>query len=397
MNKIFHLAVAAAIALAYAGSLGAAEPVSPFDGGGLSFSGQNAELPAVPAPASAEPELEQAPVPAHGFSAGQLGEMRAHNAGLLGAHNKGLSLGDEDRAVRKYRPYADYEAPGYLIMSADFNFNSRQAKLLMASKLPADATLVIFTDYDDASVKENILRAYESVIPRSRVKVIALRGARQGFWARDGIPVPAIDGAGRLVVVDAVYGHRFEPDAQISQLFGAGLEKHQYYYEGGNYMANAAGDCIMVNHGYHTQIPDSVFTGQYGCSRMIRLPFVDGIGHIDEHVRFISEKVLVTDLPQYKDTLQGLGFTVHMLPKPSGPYETYVNSLLMNDQIIVPVFNRASDAQALAVYESLGLKASGADSRSLSNQGQGSVHCITMTYPKVPMTNLLKALGAREI
>jgi agmatine/peptidylarginine deiminase len=86
-----------------------------------------------------------------------------------------------------------------------------------------------------------------------------------------------------------------------------------------------------------------------------------------------------------------------MLPKPSGPYETYVNSLLMNDQIIVPVFNRASDAQALAVYERLGLKASGADSRALSNQGQGSVHCITMTYPKVPMTNLLKALGAREI
>jgi len=200
-----------------------------------------------------------------------------------------------------------------------------------------------------------------------------------------------------LVVVDAVYGHRFEPDAQIAQFFGAGLEKHQYYYEGGNYMANAAGDCIMVNHGYHTQIPDSVFVGQYGCRQMIRLPFVDGIGHIDEHVRFVSEKVVVTDLKEYQDILQGKGFTVHMLPKPSGPYETYVNSLLMNDQIIVPVFGRSSDAQALAVYERLGLKASGADSRSLSNQGQGSVHCITMTYPPAPMTKLLEALGAREI
>jgi hypothetical protein len=396
MKKIFHLAVAAAITLASAGLLSAADPVSPFDGGGLSLSGLNADLPAVSAPASAEPAVKETPVPAHGFTAEQLGEMRAHNAGLLGVHNKGLAFEDE-RVERKYRPYADYEAPGYLIMSADFNFNSRQAKLLMASKLPADATLVIFTDYDDASTKENILRAYESVIPRSRVKVIALRGASQGFWARDGIPVPAIDKSGKLVVVDAVYGHRFEPDTQIAQLFGAGLEKHQYYYEGGNYMANAAGDCIMVNHGYHTQIPDSVFTGQYGCRQMIRLPFVDGIGHIDEHVRFISEKVVVTDLKEYQDILQGKGFTVHMLPKPSGPYETYVNSLLMNDQIIVPVFGRSTDAQALAVYERLGLKASGADSKALSNQGQGSVHCITMTYPKVPMTNLLKALGAREI
>jgi agmatine/peptidylarginine deiminase len=65
--------------------------------------------------------------------------------------------------------------------------------------------------------------------------------------------------------------------------------------------------------------------------------------------------------------------------------------------VIVPVFGRSTDAQALAVYQSLGLKASGADSKALSNQGQGSVHCITMTYPKVPAAALMKALGAREI
>jgi len=394
MKRTFPLiAVFAAFA---AINVNAAGNGSPFDGAGLSVD-QAVAAPAVPAPSSGEKALPVKAVPAHGFSAGEQSAMRAHNSGLQESFNKGVAPGDDERVERKYRPFADYEAPGYLIMSADFNFNSSQAKLLMASKLPADGTLVIFTDYDDAGTKENIVRAYEKVVPRSRIKVIALAGAYQGFWARDGIPVPAIDKAGKLVVVDAVYGHRFEPDAQIAKLFGAGLEKHQYYYEGGNFMANHAGACIMVNHGAHTQIPDSVFIGQYGCSQMIRLPFVDGIGHIDEHVRFISEKVLVTDLPQYKDVLQGKGFTVHMLPKPSGPYETYVNSLIMNDQVIVPVFGRSTDAQALAVYQSLGLKASGADSKALSNQGQGSVHCITMTYPKVPAAALLKALGAREI
>ena len=45
----------------------------------------------------------------------------------------------------------------------------------------------------------------------------------------------------------------------------------------------------------------------------------------------------------------------------------------------------------------LGLKAAGGDSVSLSNTGQGSVHCITMTYPKVPMADLLKSMGAKEI
>ena len=391
MKRIFPLiAVFAAFAAVNVKAAG------PFDGAGLSVD-QAVAAPAVPAPSSDEKALPVKAVPAHGFSAGEQSAMRAHNSGLQESFNKGVAPGQDERVERKYRPFADYEAPGYLIMSADFNFNSSQAKLLMASKLPADGTLVIFTDYDDSGTKENILRAYEKVVPRSRIKVIALAGAYQGFWARDGIPVPAIDKAGKLVVVDAVYGHRFEPDAQIAKLFGAGLEKHQYYYEGGNFMANHAGASIMVNHGAHPQIPDSVFTGQYGCSQMIRLPFVDGIGHIDEHVRFISEKVLVTDLPQYRDVLQGKGFTVHMLPKPSGPYETYVNSLIMNDQVIVPVFGRSTDAQALAVYQSLGLKASGADSKALSNQGQGSVHCITMTYPKVPAAALMKALGAREI
>lgn len=46
-------------------------------------------------------------------------------------------------------------------MSAEFNFNSRQAKLEMASKLPADATLIVFSSWDAAVIRENILRAYE--------------------------------------------------------------------------------------------------------------------------------------------------------------------------------------------------------------------------------------------
>jgi agmatine/peptidylarginine deiminase len=369
---------------------------SPFDGGALSLKDYQVQAPEASGPAPAMEEKVNAMVPARGYSASELAAMRAHNAALGQSFNKGLSY-EEERVERKYRPYADYEAAGYLIMSADLNFNSRQAKLELAKALPADGTLVIFTDYDDAGTKENILRTFETVVPRARIKVIKLQGTYRGFWARDGVPVPAINKDGGLVVVDAKYGHGFEPDAEIARLFGAGLERHEYYYEGGNFMANAAGDCIMVNHGFHTQIPDSVFIGQYGCRQMIRLPFVDGIGHIDEHVRFVAEKTVLTDLPEYKDVLAGKGFDVRMLPKPTGPYETYVNSVIMNGKAVVPVFGRDSDRQALAVYESVGFKAAGADSRGLSNQGQGSVHCITMTYPKVPAAALMKALNAREL
>lgn len=393
MKNALKTIAAVAISLAFAVSVKAA---SPFDGSGAFEDPALIEVPAVTGSAPVETAKgTESEVPAHGYTADQLRSMRRHNAAIGASANKGLTLGEE-RVERKYRPYADYEKTGYLIMSADFNFDSRQAKLLMASKLPADATLVIFTDTYGTS-KEAVLREYGAVVPRERIKVVALRGASRGFWARDGIPVPAVDASGNLVVVDAVYGHGFEPDAEVARLFGAAIEKHRYYFEGGNYMANHDGECIMVDAGAHRQIPDSIFVGQYGCRRMIRLPFIDGIGHIDEHVRFISEKVVVTDLPRYKDILEGKGLTVHMMPKPAGPYETYVNSLIMDGKVIVPVFGRDTDEQALSVYRSLGLEAFGADSRSLSNKGQGSVHCITMTYPAVPARELMKALGATEL
>ena len=159
--------------------------------------------------------------------------MLNHNKGLLKAFTKSA---DPSQPVRiKYRPYADYEKTGYLIMSSLLNFNSQHAKLEMARILPADAILVIFTDSSSAQAKEEILTAYGSVVPRERIRVVTLPGAGSGFWARDGIPVPMLDQGGKLNVIDAAYYHRFEADKEVSRLFNAGYEKHEYFFEGGNF------------------------------------------------------------------------------------------------------------------------------------------------------------------
>jgi agmatine/peptidylarginine deiminase len=241
--------------------------------------------------------------------------------------------------------------------------------------------------------KDTLLREYEGVLPPSRIKVISLQ---VGFWARDSLPVPVLGQDDKLTVIDAKYYHKVEPDKDIQGLFKTGLEKHNYYFEGGNFQANHKGDCLIVNNGRHAKIPDDIFTGLYGCRTLTRLPFIDGIGHVDERARFINEKTIVTDTPEYKKILQAKGFSVSLLPRPKQPYETYVNSLILNGHVVVPVFGQQTDAQALAVYEKLGLKASGADSVTLSNVGEGSIHCITMTYPAIPMPELLKFLRAKE-
>ncbi|OGS50552.1 MAG: hypothetical protein A3J79_06395 [Elusimicrobia bacterium RIFOXYB2_FULL_62_6] len=350
------------------------------------------------APPAEQPQSAAVPAsgtaPAHGPTPEQAREMLQHNKGLFKTFSKSPGA---DRPVKvKFRPFADYEKTGFLIMSSLFTFNSQHAKLEMAKILPPEATLVIFTDTPTQQEKQAILGVYGAVLPAERIKVVTLPGADGGFWARDGIPVPMFGEGGRLTVIDAAYYHRFEADKEVSQLFNAALEKHKYYFEGGNFQASRNGDCVIVNNDRHAQIPDQVFSAYYGCKQLIRLPFVDGIGHVDERVRFINDTTLVTDTPAYKDILTGKGFTVHMLPRPKAAFGTYVNSLIMDGKVVIPVFGESTDAQALAVYEGLGLKAFGGDSSTLSPKGQGSVHCITMTYPKVPVAELLKSIKAKE-
>jgi len=49
----------------------------------------------------------------------------------------------------------------------------------------------------------------------------------------------------------------------------------------------------------------------------------------------------------------------------------------------------------LQVYQDAGFEnVIGLDSKTLSNRGMGSIHCITMTYPPVSINELLDFMGA---
>lgn len=293
------------------------------------------------------------------------------------------------------RPFSEVENAGYLFFSSDTPFNSSEAKRIMARELPTDVTLVIFTSpYNN---KADILNEYAGLIPADRLKVISLDNAGSGFWARDGMPIPVWNAKGGMDMVDSRYYHGFEPDQELQPMFNNFVYRNDYYYEGGNFMVNDLGDCFMVDNDDASQIPDDVFPTKFGCKRTIRFPFEKGIGHMDESIRFLSSKVVVTDSPTYATTLRNAGFEVLMLPRPDRRYETYVNALLVNGTIFVPVYNETKDQMAIDVYRSAGLKVVPIETISLSNNGLGSIHCITMSYPKVPFSSLLTALGAKEL
>jgi hypothetical protein len=309
-------------------------------------------------------------------------------------------------------PVAEYDDAGYLLISDLTPLDTLSLKRQLIKNLPTDMSVVVFTGSANKNALDSIITEMAPYISTDRIKAIYLPTGEKGFWARDGIPVPVwqVDLAGEKIftVVDAKYYHQFEADQEVASYFGAALLKHNYYYEGGNYLANSRGDCVVIQNDRVAKMPDDIFEGMYGCKTLIRLPFLqnpknvengneDGIGHVDERVKFVNDTTVLTDRVRYKEIMEKAGFNVIMLPAPTGIYETYVNSLMANGTVYIPVFNEATDAQAVRVYASLGLKTVPLNSKSLSNDGMGSIHCITMTYPKVPFHELAAAIGGTVI
>ena len=353
--------------------------------------------------------------PIHGYTPEQEKFMAQHNSNVQAYEFfNGLFRWDKQAssATIERVPFAEYHQVGYVIFSDSGEFNSLAAKKLIAKNLPPDVTLVVYSPNSDKSYLNRVYNLFAKEmgstdrlrivhLPHDPVSVQGQTFIPNSFWARDGVPVPtwSFDKKGNKVftVVDAKYYHYFEADDVVSKLFGADLVKHNYYHEGGNFLANNRGECLVVNNARAVQIPDETFLLKYGCQKTIRFPHTKGIGHIDETVKLINDDLALTDDEEYAGILRDNGFQVMMVPRPEREYETYVNSLYVNGTLFLPTFQEAGDAEAIALYESFGYKVVALNSKQLSNDGLGSIHCITMAYPPVPFNELLANVGGREV
>jgi agmatine/peptidylarginine deiminase len=122
------------------------------------------------------------------------------------------------------------------------------------------------------------------------------------------------------------------------------------------------------------------------------MPHVRGLGDVDEVLKPLPGKRILTNSPEYKDSLESWGYKVIMLPTLSEQYRTYANALVVRDTVFMPSYNVSTDDDARKVYESLGYKVFPIPTISLSDDMHGSIHCQTMAYPPMPEQELLKAL-----
>lgn len=309
---------------------------------------------------------------------------------IIGFRQKGTYTIINTTTDQGLRPFAEYQDTGYVLLPALDGHDTKELKRTVVRHLPSNVTLILYGPTASEVDQLAILSDYGRFISEDRIVYFPLSKSNEGFWARDGFPMPSLDEQGQLVLTDAKYWHNFEPDALVGGLFGAKVLRHNYQFEGGNLMANHLGDCFVVNTKETKKIPDTVFGSHYGCRTLGRLLPRGGIGHIDERARFVNASTVLTDTSEYEAMFVSHNFKTVMLPRPMGLHETYVNSLIVNGTAFVPQFGRPNDEVALEVYRSLGFTVVGLDSKHLTKKARGLIHCLTMNYPRVPLAELSK-------
>jgi hypothetical protein len=318
---------------------------------------------------------------------------------LLGLQNGRLffdnNRGDVNAppAIVPLRPAADYEDYEYLLMNADhFPTDNVQAKRTIVQNLPSSIKLIILAKPE----QEAAARAeFEQWIPADRLTIATHSSAGAGFWSRDAFPYPTFsDTNGNVLLIGTRYFRReFTANAAVAGSVAMPLNQLRPYFVGGNLLADEWGQCFVIDSGRLYNLSAEQLRAMYGCAQTEFLPYLSGIGDVDEVLKILPGKKAVTQIPEIAARLREMGYEVSMLPRLTGS-RTYANSVLLDGTIFVPGYGGPEDAIAKATYETFGLTVVMVDSVALSDRGSGSLHCITATYPKMPIATVLNGLGA---
>ncbi len=247
-------------------------------------------------------------------------------------------------------------------------------------------------------------------------------------WARDSSAICVYeDGKPLLLNFDfTAWGGKFDSglDNKMSQKLGsvydAPMKKIDFILEGGAIESNGKGtllitsECVFnpnrntsLNKEEHLKIlKESFGVSNILCLNHGYLSGDDTDSHIDTLARFVDEETIVylkcedKDDEHYKELLamedelkgftdqDGKAFKLVSLPFTSAIYDeeerlpaTYANFLILNEAVLVPIYQDSHDAQALKVLSDIFAQRTiiPIDCSTLIRQ-HGSLHCVTMQF-----------------
>lgn len=300
--------------------------------------------------------------------------------------------------------------------------------LNVAKEIAKRQTLLIVADDDEAIVSK--LKRFG--VNMQNVKIVETES--NDTWARDHGGI-TIEKNGKPVVMDFVFngwGLKFAADKD--NLITQNLKKAKFFkktkiksvsfaLEGGSIETDGCGtlltttECLLSqnrNKGMSQSKIEKKLKKYFGFERILWLEHGylagdDTDSHIDTLARFCNEeticyvacddrddehyielRLMEKELEELK-TASGKPYKLIALPMPEAKYDsegnrlpaTYANFLIINGAVLVPTYNDKNDIEALRL---LGTAFADKDIVPIDASAlilwHGSIHCITMQYPK---------------
>jgi len=252
--------------------------------------------------------------------------------------------------------------------------------------------------------------------------VIFQQISTNSVWIRDYGPWWIYEPDGSRAILDLDYNRpRPQDDAYPENLaadwnidyYGLGLVE-----AGGNMLLDGTGNVFIsdiifdASQGFDPNLTqdqlDEYFLDYYSVENVIITDHLeyDGTGHIDMFVKVINDTTVIVG--EYETPSAGAGnnynicnnvaaqisgltngngrpYTVIrmlMPPYSGGVTYTYINSLIANKKVFVPIYGFSTDADVLAQYEQImpGYEIIGFDCNQIIT-ANGAIHCIAMKVP----------------
>jgi hypothetical protein len=293
-----------------------------------------------------------------------------------------------------WRPVEDAAQMSYVLVSSESQTNESDfLRKAIAQNLPVGVKLVVLTQigFEDA-----VRRKYSAWISPDRLLIVSDSNIENGFWARDAFPYPVYSsGQKEVALIGAKYYRNFHSGPAIAKgVNAASYRPEAFTFVGGNLLSDEEGNCFSVNSQRLFKLTEEDLKAAYGCKSVHLMKHVAGLGDVDEVLKPLSGRRILSNAPQYKAQLEALGYQVISLPAIANSFRTYVNSLIIRDTVFMPSYGGSLDQKAAAVYQNLGYKVVLIPSSELSDSYHGSVHCQIMAYPAMNEQQLVWALKA---
>ncbi len=267
----------------------------------------------------------------------------------------------------------------------------------------------VFLQTNNTGHQQNMINTFTAHgVPMDNIVFIEVYGDR--IWIRGHGPFSIYDD-GALAFVgfdDLATGHA---DQDLPERLANYWDLNYYdfphiIFDGGNYLVDSHNQMFTTDRLYTnnpsiaTEEIDNILETYMGITSIHTFSALssDYWGHLDMQVKLLNDTTFIisavdpwhNDYPILQDNLailhslehpEGKTYQIAQIPKAQN-WKTYINSLIVNDAVLVPIYNDPRDVTALSTYEALmpDKTVIGIDCNAMIGW-EGAIHCITNQLP----------------